>query len=56
VTTQLFDKVFSTEFAKNCLKRITGRLQTGKKEIRDTDTEKVTLEDRLSRKSEVIPD
>jgi hypothetical protein len=56
MTTQLFDKVFSTEFAKKCLKRVTCRLQTSKKEVPDTDTEKVTQEDRSSKKSEVIPD
>jgi hypothetical protein len=56
MTTQLFFKVFSTEFAKNSLKSVTGRLQTSKKEVRYTDTEKVTQEDRSSKKSEVIPD
>jgi hypothetical protein len=59
MTTELFDKVvFSAEFAKNCLKRVTGILQTSKKEEPDpdADTEKVTQGDRLSKKSEVIPD
>jgi hypothetical protein len=56
MTTQLFNKVFSSEFVKNCLKRVTGRLQTSKKEVRDNRHRKVTQEDRLSKKSEVIPD
>jgi hypothetical protein len=33
MTTQLFDKVFSTEFVKNCLEMVTGRVQTNKKEV-----------------------
>jgi hypothetical protein len=28
MTTHLFDKVFSIQFAKNCLKKVTGRLHT----------------------------
>jgi hypothetical protein len=62
MTTQLFGEVFSAVFEKNCLERETGRLQVSKKEVRDIDkvkkvtkTQKVTQEDRLSKKSEVIP-
>jgi hypothetical protein len=33
-TTQLFDQVFPIQSAKNCLKKVTGRFQRSKKEVR----------------------